>query len=246
MIYTDRVAFVHVPKAGGHACREYLRARLDGVQYLDDAHTGSGSLGHVALRDFEQYTGRDPRTFEAVFAVRRNPYDHQVSQWLFWKDEYARGFQHEARRHAALYPDLQHWLLDPLSDWHVHDPRPAQLHDGRVVQKTTAGGDGYVEFGGFYRYWLGLGPSNRIPPNVRWARFEDLSDSFTRVVEPWCGPAGQLARRNQGPKYKVDPMRYYSPLAVRIVDSKFRHAFAEWYQPFDVDNPPTPDDASRP
>lgn len=229
--FNDELAFVHVPKTGGHACRNYMREHLKGVRELDDAHPTGGSFGHVALRDFETFSGRSPESFERIFAVMRDPYAHQLSQWLFWRDEYARGFRHEAREHAALYPDLTHWLLDPMSDWHVWDARPIQLN-GKLVARTVAEPveaptSGYEQFGGYYQYWLGI--DGEIPANVEIVRFEHLGEEFPMTLKPWAGVVREMRRVNKGPGYEPDVMLYYSDLAAELVERKFAWSFENVY-----------------
>lgn len=238
--WNDDIAFIHIPKTAGKACRAYLHDHLKDTHEADEnypqGHQGA-SFGHIALRDFEQYTGRAPDSFAKIFAVVRDPYDHQVSQYIFWRDEYARGLRHPARHHAAMHPDLSHWLLDPMSDWHVWDERPVRMN-GRIVRKTVASGveppeSGYGAFGGYYLYWL-ADESGEIPDNVTLIRFERLGEDFPMALKPFTGVARPMEEVNVGPRHNRNPVPYYSQMAVELVERKFAHAFAEgWYERWD-------------
>jgi hypothetical protein len=232
--FNDNLAFIHIPKTAGHACRAYFHEHLTDTHELREFHPDDGFFGHVALRDLEQYSGRAPSSFERIFAVIRDPYEQQLSQWLFWKDEYARGFRHKAREHAAMHPDLSFWLLDPESDYHVWDKRPVMI-DGNVIERTVAEDvvppeSGYSMFGGFYRYWLG-DETGEIPDNVEVVRFEHLSEEFPMALKPWAGVVRPMEKKNEGPAHRPDPVPYYSELAIELVERKFAHAFdQEWYE----------------
>jgi len=224
-VFSDRFAFVHIPKCGGHSCREYMQAHVPGMLDIEELN---GPSPHLALRDFERWIGRRPDTFEAIFAVIRDPYAHQLSQWLFWRDMYAKGYEMAQHRPAAIQPDLLRWLLDPMSDWHVYDPRA--LPDGR--RRTTASvkgiagldkGAGYMEFGGYYHYWLAI--DGEIPDNVALVRQETLDRDFPYALKDIAGGIHPMPRSNTGPMHKPDVESYYSVMAMDIVEAKFAWAF---------------------
>lgn len=218
--FSDRVAVAHLPKTGGHSLRTYLAEHVPGTRDLTSMYMHAP---HLALRDWEAWIGRHPDSFERIFAVIRDPYDHQLSQWKFWRDMYARGFRGEQFMHAALYSELTHWLLDPMSDWHVYDPR--RLNGTRNLQRTVAPPDaGYEHFGGYYAYWLQV--DGKVPDNVTLLRFETMGRDFPRALSEYLGKPlpDTMPHENKGPG--ADEVRpYYSPEAVQIVNSKFRWAF---------------------
>ena len=218
--FNEQVAFVHIPKTGGNSCRRYMREHLHGVMMLEEMYAPAP---HLALRDFEQWLGRPPSSFEVIFAVVRDPYDHQLSQWLFWKDMYSRGFRMPQHQHAALHADLTHWLCDEQSDWHIHEARPS----GGKIRTIAASGKGYLEFGGYYPYWLAV--DGEIPDNVRLVRFETLSDDFPAALEEYAGGVFEMPHDNAGPSFKPVAAEYYSPLAIDIVERKFPWAFRFLY-----------------
>ncbi len=215
--FNSDVAFVHIPKCAGHSCREYMAEHLEGVQDLADMMPAAP---HIALRDFEPWIGRKPESFHRIFAVVRNPYEHQLSQWVYWKDMYAKGFRGEQFDFAAMYPDLTHWLLDPNSDWHVYDAR----HRNGMSRTIAPVGEGFNAFGGYYPYWLAV--DGKVPDNVRLVRFERLETDFPKAL----GTVGEMPRSNAGPGFKLDVPPYYSDLAREIVERKFEWAFQYLYE----------------
>lgn len=216
--FNDTIAFCHVPKTAGHSCREYMAEHLTGVRDLEDMYA---SPPHLAIRDFDAWIGRPASSFETIVAVIRNPFEHQVSQWLFWKDRYARGYRMEACGHAMLHPDLTHWLCDEMADWHVYDQRPT---DGRVRSVAPDYG-GYEHFGGYYPYWLFVDGS--LPDNVKLVRFERLAEDFPKALGLEGSP---MPHSNAGPE-AMDARPYYSPKAVAIVERKFAWIFEHGLYP---------------
>ena len=223
--YNERVAFCHIPKTAGHAVRAYMAEHLPGLKHFSDTHPHGGSYGHVALRDFKRHCGRGPEDFERIYAVVRDPYDHQLSQWIYWQDMFKRGFRGDQFEHAALHSDLTHWLMDPISDWHVHDRREV----GDVYRTTATTDQGYREFGGYYPYWLAV--DGVIPDNVQVVSFEHLDTELPMALKEFTGIVREMTHENVGPKRRTkDPYEYYSALAVEIVEAKFAWAFENLYQ----------------
>ncbi len=217
--FNSDIAFVHVPKCGGHSARPYLREHLTGVKDLTEMYEHPP---HLALRDFSKWIGRTPESFDRIYAIVRNPYDHQVSQWRYWRDMYAKGFRGVQFECAATYPDLESWLRQPMSDWHVYDERPQP--DG--LKRTVASANGYLEFGGYYPYWLAV--NGEVPDNVRLIRQETLDADFPKALAEVVGAIHEMPRENVGPKH-TDPRPYFSPFAREIVEVKFEWAFEHLY-----------------
>ena len=152
--------------------------------------------------------------YEAIYAVIRNPYELQVSMWLYWKDRYARGMQGLLQHAvAASAPDLMTWLQNPFCDWHVWDVR-----DGRTYAPLGTGG--YSHFGGFYPYWLG-GADGRIPENVQLIDFHQLSEAAKKHLDI------DVPRLNVG--NQVAWQEYMSPVAAALIEQKFSWAFSHIY-----------------
>ena len=221
-VFSSDLLFLHIPKTGGWSAKHYLRDNVPGMTFPKD-HDDPFPIGHIPLRDVQTFSGRAPDSFERIVVVIRNPYDQQLSQWMFWRDRFARGGRHVHDIHAALYPDLTHWLLDPMCDFHVwYEETVGQ------ARKTVATERGYNDFGGYYRYWLEV--DGEIPPNVVVVRMEEIETAFPAAVADYARPdPAPFPHMNAQPK-RAETQAYYTPLARRLVEEKFTWAFAGYYE----------------
>lgn len=217
-VFNDDICFIHIPKTGGWSAKKYLKAAVPGI-LLPEEHDYPFPVGHIPLRDVEKFSGRSPDSFERIVAVVRNPYEQQLSQWLFWKDRFAQGGRHFHDYAAAAWPDITPWLMDTTAcDFHVWYEEAIE-----GATKTVATREGYEEFGGYYAYWLAV--NNVIPDNVVLVKFEELSDAFPKAVAEWADPDVSFPHLNPGPK-RGDTREYYTTrLAAQLVTRKFAWTF---------------------
>lgn len=223
-VLSDDLLFIHIPKTGGRSCQRWLVDNVPGAK-LPEEHESPFPIGHIPLRDIETFSGRSPDSFERIVAVIRDPYEQCLSQWLFWRDRYARGHRHMHDMMATVYPDLHHWLQDPSAcDFHV-------WYEERVpgASKTIARDRGYQDFGGYYRYWLETS-EGEIPDHLHIVRFENLADGFVEACRPFVSslPPTPFPHENAGPRRR-DTQAYYTDLARALVEDKFRWTFAEGF-----------------
>lgn len=236
--YNNDVLFIHIPKCGGWSVKKYLEANLPGMMMPDNPEARL-PIGHVRLQDIERFTDRKPESFKLIFAVIRNPYEQQLSQWCFWRDRYARGGRHVHDCVAASYATLEDWLQDSRCDFHVWYEQHYGYRSGMTTQEQTAAFRvrenqatpiTYHAAGGYYRYWLTV--RGEIPINVSIFKLEKLNEelpSWLRSPE-FCPPQPPpILQLNTSP-HRPDVQTYYTPRAAQLVEHKFPWAFEKHYQ----------------
>lgn len=224
--YSDDLLFLHIPKCGGDAVKRYLKEHIDGMCIPgDDGY--QFPIGHIRLRDVEEYLGRPPESFKTILATVRNPYDQQLSQWRFWADRFARYRQHELDIVAQRYGRLGDFLLDVDCDFHRWYELNIRGGLGEITTATPA--NLYLGFGGQYRFFLDV--DGKIPKNVRVVRLEELDKHLPHILAPFTNATlPPVPVTNKGPGLSNDTADYYTRLAVRLVEAKSRWAFEEFYE----------------
>ena len=246
--YNDDVLFIHIPKCGGTVVKEYLHTHLHNVKWPRNAHWFAGRdgrieptpadeqraaktvedsklpIGHIPLRDIPNYTGREIESWERIVTVIRNPYHQQISQWLFWRDRYAMGYNHANDVHAAMHPRFDSWVGTPDADFHIWYEQRKSIQTPLVKRPPSTEND-YANWGGFYPYWVGVGDS--IPDNVVLLRQETLADDLPDVLAPFIdGTPPPLHRTNVGPTKESRYLEYINKWeTVETIESKFRWTF---------------------
>ena len=224
--FNKDVLFIHIPKTGGHSVRDWMVRNLPDVETSLDDGTKLPP-GHLRLNDIEKYIGRPPESFKRIIAVTRNPYDQQLSQWLYLVNRYSRGFAHVHDITGAKYARLEEYLEDPLCDYHVameqHTGYPGGTNDD---PKET--GKRYRDYGGFYRYWLAMDSDGEIPDNLWRIEMEDIEGPLRQI----CGfdfpepiPYGDGIKNLNRTPLRGQPRDYYSQRAAKLVEEKFGWAF---------------------
>jgi len=206
-------------------------------------------IGHIPLRHivkpparWRMELGAVPRpaeSFDKILAIVRNPYEQQVSQYLFWlkrgEVNRAQGVQMHPHDEGAfrcydqmmgnVHAGFRLWLRIPrFCDFFLW----YEAHHAPTEDWTPGGqvGGGYEGFGGYYRYWVSVG--DRVPPNVEILRMEELATEWPRVMAefiPDPPPLPVVNVHNPG----VDWRSFYDEDAARRVESKFRWAFENFY-----------------
>lgn len=228
------VAFIHTPKAAGWSVKRYMADHLpatrvpDDREYADWPATADPGLpiGHLALRDWQAHLGSDPRDYDLVLAVRRDPYERELSQYLYWRwiheQKHGHGImvQHAI---AMMHPTFTRWLRDPRSQYHVR----YDYHDQRPPRYLSEPPNSYADYGGFYRYWLAV--DGEIPDNVEVVDITELDERLPELLEPYAGGRYGVPTLNEGgPEYTE--REHYTEEAARIVESRYEFAFSEWYE----------------
>jgi len=240
-MYNDDLLFIHIPKTGGWSCKTYLKQNCPGMLGPDDPDSRL-PIGHVRLQDIERFTGRKPESFKQIIAVVRNPYEQQLSQWMFWRDRYARGQRHIHDIVAAASPTLTAFLQQPNCDFHCwylqhhgFEPgmTPAEQQQVRDTEIPNLDGQNrYKDFGGMFLFWITV--DGEIPGNVEILRCEDLSTAFPAAVSEFMDGSEmqRMARLNTSPGLSGEVREYYTPLAARLVEQKCQYAFRCHYDPW--------------
>lgn len=233
--YSRDVLFIHIPKCGGWSAKTYMAEHLPGFgipQGMDGKITEKNltgfPIGHIPLRDVERFTGRPPESWKLIVATIRNPYEQQLSQWLFWLNRYHRGQRHYHDLVARLYDNLTEFLLDPRCDFHVWYERTYGNEDVRRSEYRKRRRT-YADYGGMYRYWLEV--DGGVPDNVEVVKLEEMGEALPRALQPYADhELPEPPRKNKtGRRGTWD--EYYTPQAVEIVNRKARWAFTWHYQP---------------
>jgi hypothetical protein len=199
-----------------------MEANLDGVLHADPQNNARREasrlpLGHIRLADMELFTGRKLDSWKLIFAVLRDPYEQQLSQWSFWRDRYAKGGRHFHDQAAAAYKTLAEWLGDDRCDFHTWYIQ--QIHEGKSINADS----------GYYRFWLEV--DGEIPRNVTILDIDSLNEQVPKLLAPFTNPPRALKISdvevlNTSP-HSTKTREYYTPKAARLVEEKFKWAFAE-------------------
>ena len=101
MVINSELLFIHIPKTGGTSCTDYLCQTLRGPVFCSSIKHQDADMHHKAFL-FEGYshetlaeiysdrdqviaaTGIDPTMLRHVFAVVRDPYELELSNYLFF------------------------------------------------------------------------------------------------------------------------------------------------------------------
>lgn len=222
--YSDDLLFIHIPKTGGWSCKNYLREHVPGVVFPEDKESGL-PIGHVPLRDIQAFTGRKLDSFEKIIAVIRNPYEQQLSQWMFWRDRRARGGDHFHDYVAANHVTVESFLLDKRNDfhlWYEHHPTIGlKLRDPGLVGERLERG--------IYWYWLSV--DGELPPNLQVIKAEELDEAFPEAVHSFTNKSQrQPMPHDNSTRSRRSFTEYYTHLACALVEDKFKWAFDNYYE----------------
>lgn len=238
-VYTEdrRVAFVHIPKCAGWSVKQWLSDNADGL--VVPAHTRAAEfegvtarddmpVGHLRLADWERYTGIAPAEFDTIIAVVRNPYEHALSQWSFWRASFdVLQLNHEAApmvQHvvARQYRRFEDWLSDPRWQYYAR----YDYHESRPMPKFLGeDAPGYADHGGYFPYWLAV--DGEIPDNVRILRINRLDTELPAALGITDGTT--LPHTNTT-STALTLGEHYTPEAQAIVEREYAWAFNGWYE----------------
>ena len=224
--YNDDLLFIHIPKCGGDAVKQYLKLHIPGMKVPGDEDY-KFPIGHIRLCDVEQYLGRKLESFKLILALVRNPYEQQLSQWQFWRDRYARYQQHAFDIMAKSHGRLGDFLLDENCDFHRWYEFSFR---GRVTDEilTATPQTLYAGFGGQYKFFLEVGGC--IPTNVEVIRLEEIDQALPKALAPLTtAPLPPIPVTNRWPTISRPVHEYYTQLSARLVEAKSRWAFEEFY-----------------
>lgn len=236
-VYTEdrTVGFVHVPKCAGWSVKLWMHRAL-GSRLVVPAEThgtedwegaklrGDMPKGHLRLAEWEDRMGVAPEDFETIVVVTRDPYEHALSQWLYWRELWSEGRLRMVQHRVAMqYARFEDWVLDPRSEYHVcydyHD------HDRPRYRGDDA--PGYADYGGYWLYWAGLG--GEIPDNVLTVDLSEV-DTLPEVLSEYVESDVEMPRLNAG-SADATPADHYTEAARERVEQMYAHAFETWYEP---------------
>lgn len=214
MIFNDDVLYCHIPKTGGISTRIFIKQNLAGACdfFLDDSPFPDE---HVPLRDVEKWTDRPLDSFKLVLAVVREPYEQVLSQWVHWRDSYARGGRHVCEMTAAVNPTMAHWMLDPY--WHFgyfYEQRRNGLSDQEALKKVFRLS--------YYPYWLTV--DDEFPANLTMVPYANLRNGVLAALAPFL-PSKATGFPHKNKSAERDARQYYTPTSMRSVEEHYPWAF---------------------
>lgn len=207
-----KLCVIHIPKTGGISTHNWIG------ENFEDARAVRTPTPHLPLNDLAKYTKLEPSSFEVIVAVLRDPYDQQLSQWVHWRDGYARGGRSMVERTAAMYPELTHWLLDPYCDVQM-------AHEERNNRLDPEAAFSVVRSMGYYEYFCTV--DGRTPPNLLVVPFHDFPARIREIAGRFKSDLTPYPHVNKS-TYRDVPS-YYTPLATDIVSAKFEWSISRGY-----------------
>ena len=207
MIFSDRILFLHVPKAGGTSIGRYLLDLLPKPVYysLPAGHeaeipvgvTRFAGVAHETLEESRlvlESRGRLLQDFPVIVACIRNPYELEVSRYCFLRRD-LNGYNHGAQQAVALLGNFE--LFAAYS--RPHGQRPIET------------------------YFLLEGA---VPPNLRIVRLENIDADLARCLAAAGIDAGGATRVPHLNRSEHDSYRsYYTPAAEDAVYQRYKWVF---------------------
>ena len=219
-VYNDDVLLIHIPKAGGTSCRDFMLAHLPGAVDSIGRNGGPLPIDSTPLRHIEEYTKRPLDSWQKIVIPIRDPYEQVVSHWAYHWDRFARGGRHLHDLTGALNHTLTQWLLDPHSDFRLWYELAVRGASAEAVTKLLSST-------GFYEYWIAL-EDGSVPDNVEIVKLESLSQDFPQAIAAWTGGAIGFPHKRSSPHGR-DPSVYFTEMAHALVAERFHWTFEKGY-----------------
>lgn len=217
-MFNDEVLYIHIPKAGGTSCREYLKAHLPGA--VDSLERGGPlPIDSTPLRHVPEYTGRPLDSWQQIVIPVRNPYAQVVSHWAYHRNRYALGGRHVHDRCAALAPTVPAWLMEAHSDFRVWYEIAIRRRNGSLGKVRE-----HVNRWDFYEYWI-ANERGEVPSNVILVLCETLSKDFPEVLRPYCGGEMYPMPHARSSPHNGRPLDYLNGAALDAIHERFRWTF---------------------
>jgi tetratricopeptide (TPR) repeat protein len=200
VIFSDRLLFLHVPKAGGTSIGHYLIGVLPQAEPYESSH----SVGHETLAEARVVLARRGSTLEdfpVVVASIRNPYELEVSRY-FWLRGKATRLRRAAARQATHGVQQAIALVGDFELFATYSPP----HGMRPLET-------YFVLDGV------------VPANLRIVRLENIEAELAEClaaagVDPGATPIPHLNRSEHD-----SFTRYYTPAAEHAVYEKYKWVF---------------------
>ncbi|MDQ3090063.1 MAG: sulfotransferase family protein [Actinomycetota bacterium] len=207
MIFSDRLLFLHVPKAGGTSIVHCLMDVLPKPVYYslpadhpavipDGVHRFPG-VAHETLEEARVVLARHDVKLEelpVVVACIRNPYELEVSRYSFLRGD-LESYNHGAQQALALAGDFELFA------------RYSRPHGTRPIET----------------YFLLDGA---VPANLRIVRLENIDAELAECLEAAGVDAGPTAVHHHNRSEHDSFTRYYTPAAEQAVYEKYKWVFS--------------------
>ena len=217
MIFSDRLLFLHVPKAGGTSIIHYLMQVLpkpvyyslpaDHVADVPDGVTRFHGVAHESLEEARLVLaqhGRRIEEFPVVVACIRNPYELEVSRYSFLRRDREK-YNHGPQQAIAFIGDFELFAM-------CSRPHGQRRLESYFVLEGT------------------------VPPNLHIIRLEDVQSGLTDCLVVAGAELGtaHIPHHNRS---KHDPFQsYYTAAAEEAVYEKYKWVFDSGLYPrLDVD-----------
>lgn len=184
MVITQEFLFIHIPKTGGTSCTDYLCQTLRGpvycssIKYLHAEKHFEATLFpgyshetlneiHSKKHDIEEATGIDATAIRDVFAVIRNPYALELSNYNFFRN----GKKNLLKGPAFQVPHVQEKVELAQGSFPEFITRSGYFRDDLEGQKLRT--EDYITLNG------------KVPDYLTILKAEELSTTFPAVTAPY-------------------------------------------------------------
>lgn len=212
MIFSDRLLFLHVPKAGGSSIvRTLLEVLPRPVHYslpVDHAadvpegverFEGIAHEGLAEARAVLERRGRDLDGFDTIIACIRDPFELEVSRFSFLRQDLNK-YNHGPQQAVALLGDFE--LFAACS--RPHGSRPPEVY-----------------------YML----DGATPANLRIVRLENVDEELPRCLAGAGIEVGAARVPHYNRSEHDDVSRYYTAAAEQAVYDKYRWVIDNGFYP---------------
>lgn len=213
ILFNHELLFVHNPKTAGTSLLDYLSRRLAGQVHqagVRDIGTNHPSLER-ALTHACAVTGNRPDQFRRLIGVVRDPYDREVSMYLYYRDV------------LASSPSLARDLNDPLMERNVRMAARLPFGDYLAWLWSEHGTCDIWHSRGFYRMSDGLKPASLCVLKVERLK-QDIADALNGLELLESGP---IPRLNTSQREATDS--YYDERSADLVTASYDWMFVEGY-----------------
>ena len=219
ILFNNQLLFVHNPKTAGTSLLNYLGKLLSGpVHYggVKEVGTYHPSLSH-SLNYACAVTGNRPQDFHRIISVIRNPFDRELSMYVYFRDVLCNS--------ASLAHDLNDRHIERI----VRIAGKLSFDDYLARIYSELGTCDIWKSKYFYRTAEG-----GVPSNLRILKTENLDEDLAEALRgiELAKNIANIPRLNTSPRTSADV--YRNARSLEIVAQSYEWIFADGY--YDIDS----------